>query len=121
VKRTIPILRIGQILLVTVDIDLEGDLAEAMQNDLLMEIEKHGAKGLVIDISGLDTVDSYVARMLAETQHMARLMGTSTVLVGMRPEVAATLVRMGYGMSGVRTALNLEEGLLLLGYRLTSV
>jgi len=118
---TIPILRIGRVLVVTVHVDLEDDVAESMQNDLLVEIEKHGANGLVIDISGLDTVDSYVARMLAETQHMAKLMGTRSVLVGMRPEVAATLVRMGYGMGGVRTALNLEEGLLLLGYRLTSV
>jgi len=67
-------------------------------------------------LAGLDVVDSYVARILAETGRMAKLMGTDTVLVGMRPEVAATLVRMGYGMEGVRTALNLDDGLALLGH-----
>ena len=68
----------------------------------------------MIDISGLEVVDTYVARVLAETGRMARLMGADTVLVGMRPEVAATLIRMGYAMDGIRTALNLEEGLALL-------
>ena len=78
-------------------------------------IERWGARGLVIDISGLDIVDSYVARVLADTGQMARLMGTDTVLAGMRPEVAATLVRMGYRMEGVRTALDVDEALALLG------
>jgi rsbT antagonist protein RsbS len=112
----IPILRIGSTLLATVHIELRDAVAEAFQADVLMEIEKTGATGLVIDISGLDMVDSYVARIVAETGRMAKLMGTDSVLVGMRPEVAATLVRMGYGMEGVRTALNLDDGLSLLGH-----
>ncbi len=116
----IPILRIGSTLLATIHIDLRDAVAEAFQADVLLAIEKDGATGLVIDISGLDMVDTYVARILADTGRMAKLMGTQTVLVGMRPEVAATLVRMGYGMEGVRTALNLEEGLATLGLRLVA-
>lgn len=112
----IPILRIGSTLLATVHIELRDAVAEAFQADVLLAIEKSGATGLVIDISGLDMVDSYVARIVAETGRMAKLMGTDSILVGMRPEVAATLVRMGYGMEGVRTALNLDDGLELLGH-----
>ena len=108
----IPILAIGRTLVCTIHVE------QAFQNDVLLAIERRGAHGLVIDLSGLDSVDSYVARVLAETGRMAKLMGTQTVLVGMRPEVAATLVRMGYVMQGVRTALNLEEGLALLGQKL---
>jgi rsbT antagonist protein RsbS len=111
-REAIPILRIGRILLTTVHIELDDRVAEAFQKDVLRAIEKADATGLLIDISGLDLVDTYVARILAETGRMAKLMGTSTVLVGMRPEVAATLVRMGYTLDGVETALNVEEGLL---------
>lgn len=110
----IPILRIKDTLLVTVEVDLHDRLAEAFQADMLATIERQGAAGLVIDISGLDIVDSYVARVLAETARMTSLMGAETVIVGMRPEVAATLVRMGYTMSGVRTALDVDAGLGLL-------
>jgi rsbT antagonist protein RsbS len=116
-RDSIPILRVGSVLLVSVQTELHDALAEAFQEDVLLAIEKGRASGLLIDISGLDTVDSYVARVLADTGKMARLMGTDTVLVGLRPEVAATLVRMGYGMTGVRTALNVDEGLALLGAR----
>ncbi len=112
----IPILKIGPTLLVSVHVELRDAVAESFQADLLTAIERSGAKGLVVDISGLDMVDSYVARILAETGRMAKLMGTDTVLVGIRPEVAATLVRMGYAMEGVRTALNLDDGLALLGH-----
>jgi rsbT antagonist protein RsbS len=110
----IPILRVGSTLLVTVHVELRDTVADAFQQDLLSAIEKHGSTGLVIDISGLDFVDSYVARILAETGRMAKLMGARTVLVGMRPEVAATLVRMGYLMDGLDTALDVEGGLALL-------
>lgn len=110
----IPILRIKDTLLVTVQVDLHDRLAEAFQADMLATIERQGAAGLVIDVSGLDIVDSYVARVLAETARMTSLMGAETVIVGMRPEVAATLVRMGYTMSGVRTALDVDAGLGLL-------
>ena len=110
----IPILRVGDTLLITVHTELHDTVAEAFQEDVLAAIEKSGAAGLLIDISGLDMVDSYVARVLADTGRMARLMGTQSVLVGMRPEVAATLVRMGYPMEGVKTALAVDDGLELL-------
>jgi rsbT antagonist protein RsbS len=110
-KGTIPILRVGQNLLATVHVDLHDVIAEAFQEDVLTELEKRRAKGLVIDISGLDVVDTHVARILTETGRMAKLMGTETVLVGMRPHVAATLIRMGYAMDGVNTALNLDDGI----------
>jgi rsbT antagonist protein RsbS len=108
---SIPILRIGHTLLATIQLDLHDTLVDAFQGDVLEEIEKGGADGLIIDISALESVDSYVARMFSNTAKMARLMGAETVIVGMRPSVAATLVRMGYFMSGIRTALSLEEGL----------
>jgi rsbT antagonist protein RsbS len=116
----IPILRIGTTLLATVHIELRDAVAEAFQIDVLAAIVRFGARGLVIDISGLDMVDSYVARILAETGKMAKLMGTNTILVGMRPEVAATLVGMGYHMEGIRTALDIDTALVQLGYRLPS-
>jgi rsbT antagonist protein RsbS len=111
---SMPVLRVGENLLVTLQSDLHDGIASAFQEDLLTEIEKTGARGLVIDISALDFVDSFVARVLVETGRMARLMGTETVLVGMRPEVAGTLVRMGFVMKGVVTALNVDEGLVAL-------
>ncbi len=115
-RGSIPVLRIGSTLLVTIQTDLHDALAEAFQEDILTTIEKQDASGLIIDVSGLETVDSYVARLLTDTAKMARLMGTETVLVGIRAEVAATLVRMGYAMGRtVRTALNVDDGLKLLG------
>ena len=108
---SIPILKIGPTLLATIQVDLHDTVVDAFQNDVLEEIEKTGSNGLIIDISALESVDSYVARTLANTGKMAKLMGAETVIVGMRPAVAATLVRMGYFMSGIRTALSLQEGL----------
>lgn len=116
-KGMIPILRLGTTLLATIQDELRDHVAQAFQEDVLAQLERRGTTGLVIDISALEVVDTYVARVLAETGRMARLMGADTVLVGMRPEVAATLIRMGYSMDGVRTALNLEEGLALLTRR----
>ena len=113
----IPILKIGSTLLATIQIELHDTIVDSFQNDVLEEIERTGANGLIIDISALETVDSYVARMLANTGKMAKLMGTETVIVGMRPAVAATLVRMGYFMEGINTALSLEEGLALYARR----
>ena len=110
----LPVLRVGDTLLVTLQSELHDGMAGAFQEQLLTQIEKTGAEGLLIDISGLDFVDSFVARVLVETGRMARLMGTETVLVGMRPEVAGTLVRMGFLMQGVTTALNVDEGLVAL-------
>ncbi|HXN34339.1 MAG TPA: STAS domain-containing protein [Polyangiaceae bacterium] len=113
-RGSIPILRMGDTLLATVHVDLHDAMAEAFQTDVLTAVEKRRTTGLVVDISGLDMVDTYVARILADIGRMAKLMGTLTVLVGMRPEVSATLVRMGYAMEGVHTALDLDEGLALL-------
>src|SRR5213594_4223245 len=110
---SIPILKIGPTLLATIQVELHDTVVDSFQNDVLEQIEKTGTRGLIIDISALETVDSYVARMLANTAKMAKLMGTNTVIVGMRPAVAATLVRMGYYMEGITTALSLEEGLRL--------
>jgi rsbT antagonist protein RsbS len=116
-KGQIPILRMGRTLLASIQTELHDRVAQDFQEDVLDALEKRGTNGLVIDISALETVDTYVARVLAETGQMARLMGARTVLVGMRPEVAATLVRMGYAMEGVQTALNLQEGVALLRRR----
>src|SRR5215831_15069793 len=98
----IPILKLGKTLLATIQVDLHDTVVDAFQNDVLEEIEKTGSTGLIIDISALESVDSYVARMFANTGKMAKLMGAETVIVGMRPAVAATLVRMGYYMTGIR-------------------
>ncbi len=113
-KGTIPILRLGRTLIASIQTELRDQVANAFQEDVLAALERRSADGLLIDISGIETVDTYVARVLAESGRMARLMGAQTVLVGMRPEIAATLVRMGYEMAGIQTALNLEEGLALL-------
>lgn len=110
-KGSIPILQVRSTLVVSVQVELRDSVAEAFQEDVLSRIAETSARGLVIDISGLEVVDSYVARVIVNTAQMAKLMGTQTVLVGMRPEVAATLVRMGFHMEGVHTALNLDEGL----------
>jgi rsbT antagonist protein RsbS len=116
-KGVIPIQRLGRTLLATIHTELRDKVAQDFQDDMLIMLEGRGTSGLVIDISALETVDTYVARVLVETGRMAKLMGAQTVLVGMRPEIAATLVRMGYAMEGVQTALNLQEGLALLRRR----
>jgi rsbT antagonist protein RsbS len=116
VTGAIPVLRLGRTLLASIQIELSDAIAESLQNDILAHIERGRTTGVVVDISGFDTVDTYAARILAETAKMAKLMGCETILVGMRPEVAATLVRMGYPMEDVRFALNVEEGLGLLGH-----
>jgi rsbT antagonist protein RsbS len=113
----IPVLRVRDILLVSVQVELRDTIATSFQEDILVTIEKTGARGLLVDVSAIEVLDSYVARVLAETGQMAKLMGTDTVLVGIRPEVAATLVRMGYTMKGVRTALNVDEGMAMLDPR----
>jgi rsbT antagonist protein RsbS len=117
-RGSIPILRVAGTLLVTLQTDLHDAVAEAFQEDLLSAIEREAVSGLLVDISALYMVDSYVARILTETGKMAHLMGAETVIVGMRPEVAATLVRMGYSFGAVRTALNVDEGLALLGVKI---
>lgn len=112
----IPILRVRGHLLVSVQIELSDEVVEQLQRDVLERIEQERARrgGLLIDISGLEIVDTYVARVLADTAAMARLMGRQTVICGMRPEVAFTLVQMGYLLESVRTALDVDDGLELL-------
>jgi rsbT antagonist protein RsbS len=117
VNRSIPILRIGGHLLVSVQRELADDIVVEFQNDVLEAIDRDRDRdgGLLLDISGLEIVDTWVARVLAETAAMAKLMGRTTVICGMRPEVAATLVQMGYLLNGVATAMDVDDGLELLG------
>jgi rsbT antagonist protein RsbS len=110
----IPILRMGEFLLVTIQVDMHDQLALRLQDDLTRAIEKKGAKGVLIDISALEMVDSFIGRMIADISGMARILDARTVLVGMQPAVAITLVELGLSLPGVATALNVERGMLLL-------
>ncbi|MDO0928814.1 STAS domain-containing protein [Streptomyces sp. TG1A-8] len=110
----IPVLKIGEILLVSIQTDLEDQMVMDLQEDLSNRIVATGAKGVVIDISALEIVDSFVGRMLATNASISRILGAETIVVGMRPAVAMTLVELGLSLKGVRTALNLERGLKLL-------
>ncbi|MFJ2259315.1 STAS domain-containing protein [Streptomyces sp. NPDC087844] len=107
----IPILRIGDILLVSVQFDLEDQMVLNLQEDLANEIVAKSARGVVIDISALEIVDSFVGRMLATVAAISRVLDARTVVVGMRPAVAITLVELGLSLGGVSTALDLEKGL----------
>lgn len=107
----IPILKIGQCLLVTVQVDMHDQLAMRLQEDLTTKIVETQARGVVIDISGLDLVDSFMGRTLSNISAMARVLDAVTVVVGMRPQVAITLVELGLTLQGIRTALNLDKGL----------
>jgi rsbT antagonist protein RsbS len=110
----IPILRMGEFLLVTIQIDMHDQLALQLQDDLTRAIEKKGAKGVLIDISALEMVDSFIGRMIADISGMARILDARTVVVGMQPAVAITLVELGLSLPGVATALNVERGMALL-------
>ena len=110
----IPILKMGKILLVTIQVDLQDQVALALQDDLSSQIEKTGAHGVLIDISALEIVDSFVGRMLAGISGIASVLDATTVVVGMQPAVAITLVELGLSLDGVRTALNVERGMALL-------
>ncbi|MDP4077506.1 STAS domain-containing protein [Acidovorax sp. A1169] len=107
----IPILRMGSTLLVTIQVDMLDQTALALQDDLAERIAKTGASGVMIDISALEIVDSFVGRMLASISGIARILSATTVVVGMQPAVAITLVELGLSLDGVRTALNVERGL----------
>jgi len=110
----IPILRMGNYLLVTIQVDMHDRLAMTLQDDLTGMISSTGAKGVLIDISSLDVVDSFIGRMLSNIAQMSRVLDATTVVVGMRPAVAITLVELGMSLSGVKTALNVERGMDLL-------
>ena len=110
----IPILRMGDFLLVTIQVDMHDRLALTLQDDLTDRIVKTGARGVLIDISALEVVDSFIGRMLANIASMARVLDAETVVVGMQPAVAITLVELGLSLPGVRTALNVDKGMALL-------
>ncbi|RZL31539.1 MAG: STAS domain-containing protein [Rubrivivax sp.] len=110
----IPILQLGRNLLVTIQVDLMDQTALALQDDLASRIERTGATGVLIDISALEIVDSFIGRMLASISSIAHVLGANSVVVGMQPAVAITLVELGLSLTGVRTALNVDRGMELL-------
>jgi rsbT antagonist protein RsbS len=110
----IPILQMGRSLLVTIQVDMEDQTAMALQDDLCEKIAKTGANGVLIDISALEIVDSFVGRMLSAISSIGRILDAQTVVVGMQPAVAITLVELGLSMDGVRTALNVRRGIEIL-------
>jgi len=111
---SIPILKMGEFLLVTIQVDMHDRLAMALQDDLTDRIVKARARGVLIDISSLEIVDSFIGRMLGNIASMARVLDAETVVVGMRPAVAITLVELGLSLRGVRTALTVDKGMDLL-------
>lgn len=110
----IPILKMGPFLVVTIQTDMDDRLALSLQNDLTEAIVRNRARGVLIDISSLELVDSFIGRMFSTIAAMARVLDAETVVVGMRPAVAITLVELGLSLKGVRTALNVEKGMALL-------
>ncbi|MDB5253126.1 MAG: anti-sigma factor antagonist [Flaviaesturariibacter sp.] len=110
----IPILRMGRFLLVTIQIDLYDRLATNLESDLVQMVNKTGARGVLIDISALSIVDSFMGRILGNIGSMSKIMDAETVVVGMQPAVAITLIELGLELKGVHTALNVEKGMELL-------
>ena len=107
----IPVLRMGKHLLVTVQVDMHDELAVRLLDDLTTQIAETGARGVLIDISALDMVDSFIGRMLSDIARTSRVLDAQTVVVGMQPAVAITLVELGMSLAGVRTALDVERGM----------
>jgi rsbT antagonist protein RsbS len=116
----IPILKMGSILLVSIQVDMHDQLALQLQDDLTARIASTGARGVLLDISSLEIVDSFIGRMLSNIAGMSRVLDAETVVVGMRPAVAITLVELGLSLPGIRTAVNVEKGMELLTGRLPS-
>ncbi len=114
----IPVLKLGDALLVTIQVDMHDRLATALEDDLTTKIVTLGAKGVLIDISALEIVDSFMGRMLDNIAAVSRILDAETVVVGMRPAVAITLVELGLSLSGVRTALNVDRGMELIQRRM---
>jgi rsbT antagonist protein RsbS len=115
----IPILKMGRALLVTIQVDMHDRLAEVLEGDLTNKIVEVGARGVLIDISALEIVDSFIGRMLDNIASVSRVLDAETVVVGMRPAVAITLVELGLSLPGIKTALNVERGMALLQKRLS--
>jgi rsbT antagonist protein RsbS len=113
----VPILKIGQVLFVSIQIDLQDESVMLLQEDLSAELAATAARGVIIDITAVEIVDSFIGRMLATIGSISRLFDAETVIVGMRPAVAITLTELGLSLNGVRTALNAEKGLALLNGR----
>jgi rsbT antagonist protein RsbS len=116
----IPILRMGKLLLVTIQIDLYDRLATNLESDLVQMVNKTGARGVLIDISALSIVDSFMGRILGNIGSMSKIMDAETVVVGMQPAVAITLIELGLELKGVHTALNVEKGMELLSLKISS-
>jgi rsbT antagonist protein RsbS len=114
----IPILRMGSFLLVTIQVDLYDRLATNLESDLVQMVNKTGARGVLIDISALSIVDSFMGRILGNIGSMSKIMDAETVVVGMQPAVAITLIELGLELKGVHTALNVEKGMELLQYKI---
>lgn len=110
----IPILRMGQFLLVTIQVDLYDQLAENLENDLVNMVKKYNASGVLIDVSAVSIIDSFMGRILGNIATMSKIMDAETVVVGMQPAVAITLVELGLPLKGVHAALNVEKGMELL-------
>lgn len=117
-EKRIPIIKIREFLIVSIQVDMHDKLAIQLQSQILNEIERTGAKGVLIDISVLEMVDSFIGRMLSGMASMASIMDAAVVIVGMQPSVAITLVELGLEMPGVDTALNMEKGIEMLEQRL---
>ncbi|WKN32179.1 STAS domain-containing protein [Porifericola rhodea] len=116
----IPILKMGDFLLVTIQVDMYDRLALNLENDLIQMVNKHEAKGVLIDISAVSIVDSFMGRIIGNIATMSKILDAETVVVGMQPAVAITLVELGLPLSGVHTALNVEKGMQLLQDRINS-
>jgi rsbT antagonist protein RsbS len=114
----IPVLKLGDALLVTIQVDMHDRLAMALEEDLTAKIAATAAKGVLIDISALEIVDSFIGRMLDNIAAVSRVLDAETVVVGMRPAVAITLVELGLSLTGVKTALNVERGMRLIEQRI---
>lgn len=117
----IPILQMGEFLLVTIQVDMHDRLAMTLQDDLTNRIAQTNARGVLIDISSLEIVDSFIGRILGNIAKMSRVLDAQTVVVGMQPAVAITLVELGLSLTGIRTALNVEKGMALLRASLDAV
>jgi len=117
----IPILKMGRALLITIQVDMHDRMAMALEEDLTAKIAQTGAKGVLIDISSLEVVDSFIGRMLDNIAAVSRVLDAETVVVGMRPAVAITLVELGLTLQGVKTALNVERGFELISRRLLDI